>query len=219
MDAIDVAVADIDQDSLQVIAYEQIDFPEAVQHKVRALNANSSIDTVTELDVSLARLFADAIQQVLDKHQLKSSDILAAGHHGQTILHLPDPPYPRTLQIGDGNTIAALTGIPIVTDFRRMDMAVGGQGAPLAPAFHAWYFQSRKDLLDQLLAQWETQNTQAIVTHAARPAGNICRAVMHLFECFIDPDQFDPRLDFAVREWARRDAQGASSDEVLSLAR
>ncbi|HSF95712.1 MAG TPA: TetR/AcrR family transcriptional regulator [Thermohalobaculum sp.] len=67
-----------------------------------------------------------------------------------------------------------------------------------------WYFRSRKDLLDQLLARWEQQNTRAVLDHAARPAGNICRAVMHLFECFIDPAQFDPRLDFAVREWARR---------------
>jgi AcrR family transcriptional regulator len=67
-----------------------------------------------------------------------------------------------------------------------------------------WYFRSRKDLLDQLLAGWEGQNTRAVLDHAGRPAGNICRAVMHLFECFIDPNQFDPRLDFAVREWARR---------------
>jgi len=70
-----------------------------------------------------------------------------------------------------------------------------------------WYFRGRKDLLDQLLARWEDRNTRAVLDHAARPAGNICRAVMHLFECFIDPRQFDPRLDFAVREWARRSAQ------------
>jgi AcrR family transcriptional regulator len=70
-----------------------------------------------------------------------------------------------------------------------------------------WYFHSRKDLLDQLLARWEAKNTRAILDHAARPAGNICRAVMHLFEGFIDPRQFDPRLDFAVREWARRSAE------------
>jgi AcrR family transcriptional regulator len=67
-----------------------------------------------------------------------------------------------------------------------------------------WYFQSRKDLLDQLLEGWEGRNTRAILDHAARPAGNICRAVMHLFECFMDATRFDPRLDFAVREWARR---------------
>jgi AcrR family transcriptional regulator len=67
-----------------------------------------------------------------------------------------------------------------------------------------WYFRSRDDLLDQLLEGWEGQNTRAVLDHAARPAGNVCRAVMHLFECFIDPTRFDPRLDFAVREWARR---------------
>ena len=67
-----------------------------------------------------------------------------------------------------------------------------------------WYFQSRKDLLDRLLEGWEGQNTRAVLDHTARPAGNICRAVMNLFECFIDPTRFDPRLDFAVREWARR---------------
>ena len=69
-----------------------------------------------------------------------------------------------------------------------------------------WYFQSRKDLLDRLLEGWEGQNTRAVLDHAARPAGNICRAVMHLFECFMDATRFDPRLDFAVREWARRSA-------------
>jgi AcrR family transcriptional regulator len=67
-----------------------------------------------------------------------------------------------------------------------------------------WYFRSREDLLDRLLERWEGQNTRAVLDHAARPASNICRAVMNLFECFIDPTRFDPRLDFAVREWARR---------------
>jgi len=67
-----------------------------------------------------------------------------------------------------------------------------------------WYFRSREDLLDQLLEGWEGRNTRAVLDHAARPAGNICRAVMNLFECFIDPTRFNPRLDFAVREWARR---------------
>jgi AcrR family transcriptional regulator len=82
-----------------------------------------------------------------------------------------------------------------------------------------WYFRSRKDLLDQLLEGWEGQNTRAVLDHAARPAGNICRAVMHLFECFIDPDQFDPRLDFAVREWARRSPQVRARLDTADQAR
>jgi AcrR family transcriptional regulator len=82
-----------------------------------------------------------------------------------------------------------------------------------------WYFRSRKDLLDQLLEGWEGQNTRAVIDHAARPAGNICRAVMHLFECFIDPNQFDPRLDFAVREWARRSPQVRARLDAADNAR
>lgn len=82
-----------------------------------------------------------------------------------------------------------------------------------------WYFRSRKDLLDQLLDVWEGQNTRAVLDHAARPAGNICRAVMHLFECFIDPGQFDPRLDFAVREWARRSPEVRARLDAADTAR
>jgi len=82
-----------------------------------------------------------------------------------------------------------------------------------------WYFRSRKDLLDQLLEGWEGQNTRAVIDHAARPAGNICRAVMHLFECFIDPNQFHPRLDFTVREWARRSATVRARLDAADAAR
>jgi AcrR family transcriptional regulator len=82
-----------------------------------------------------------------------------------------------------------------------------------------WYFRSRRDLLDQLLARWEGQNTRAVLDHAARPAGNICRGVMNLFECFIDPARFDPRLDFAVREWARRSREVRARLDAADEAR
>ncbi len=68
-----------------------------------------------------------------------------------------------------------------------------------------WYFKSRKDLLDALLAEWEDGNTGVLVRHAAMPAQTITGAVCNLFRCFIDPALFNHRLDFAVREWARRD--------------
>ncbi len=67
-----------------------------------------------------------------------------------------------------------------------------------------WYFKSRKDLLDALLALWDERNTGAILTACATPAETITEAVCHLFRGFLDVDNFDPRLDFAVREWARR---------------
>jgi len=68
-----------------------------------------------------------------------------------------------------------------------------------------WYFKSRKDLLAALLNLWEATNTQTITAHCARPAETITAACCNYFRCFIDPAAFDQGLDFAVREWARRD--------------
>jgi anhydro-N-acetylmuramic acid kinase len=70
------------------------------------------------------------------REHLSAKDIVAIGCHGQTIWHEPTGDAPHTLQIGDNNQIAALTGVTVVGDFRRRDIALGGQGAPLVPAFH-----------------------------------------------------------------------------------
>ncbi len=97
-------------------------------------------------------------------------------------------------------------------------LALSGELGVSRSSFY-WYFRSRRDLLDQLLLRWERQNTRAVLDHAARPAGNICRGVMNLFECFIDPARFDPRLDFAVREWARRSPQVRARLDAADEAR
>jgi len=68
-----------------------------------------------------------------------------------------------------------------------------------------WYFKSRKDLLEALLNDWEARNTDAIVAHCRMPAETITEAALNFFRCFVDPDLFDQGLDFAVREWSRRD--------------
>ena len=87
-------------------------------------------------DVLLAECFADAVTSLLDKAGIAGSQVCAIGSHGQTIRHYPDTPTPTTLQIADPNIIAERTGLTTVADFRRRDMAAGGQGAPLVPAFH-----------------------------------------------------------------------------------
>ena len=79
---------------------------------------------------------------MLEENAITPQQVRAVGSHGQTILHLPGATPPRTLQIGDPSRISGLTGITTVADFRRADMAAGGQGAPLAPAFHAWRFRN-----------------------------------------------------------------------------
>ncbi|MER8430480.1 TetR/AcrR family transcriptional regulator [Mesorhizobium caraganae] len=79
-----------------------------------------------------------------------------------------------------------------------------GQKLGVSRSSFYWYFQSRQDLLDQLLTHWHDTNTKAIVERAKRPAETIIVAVLNVFECWADERLFDPRLDFAVREWARR---------------
>ena len=68
-----------------------------------------------------------------------------------------------------------------------------------------WYFKSRQDLCEALLADWERTNTAALCHHAGLPADTVTEAVSNLFRCFVNPALFDHQLDFAVREWSRRD--------------
>ena len=88
------------------------------------------------LDGRLAEEYAAAVLALLESAQLHAANVAAIGCHGQTLRHHPEGDTPYTLQIGDPNRLAELTGITVITDFRRRDMAAGGQGAPLVPAFH-----------------------------------------------------------------------------------
>ena len=69
-----------------------------------------------------------------------------------------------------------------------------------------WYFKNRDELLDALLDRWDSLNTRSIVDEADAPAASVSEAVCNVFHCWVNPAIFSPRLDFAVREWARRSA-------------
>lgn len=97
----------------------------------------ASLDELGRLDVQVGEAFAAAACQVLAQAGVAARQVTAIGSHGQTVRHRPHGPAPFTLQIGDGSVIAERTGIATVADFRRRDVAAGGQGAPLVPAFHA----------------------------------------------------------------------------------
>ncbi|MCE7032220.1 anhydro-N-acetylmuramic acid kinase [Lysobacter sp. GX 14042] len=104
--------------------------------------AEPGLDALGTLDVRVAEAFAAATLSLLDAAAVPASAVTAIGSHGQTIRHRPagacgDGRHPFTLQLGDGNIIAERTGIATVADFRRRDVAAGGQGAPLLPALHA----------------------------------------------------------------------------------
>ena len=141
MDAIDTAIVQFVENTPNVLAYRELTIGEDIKAAVRRIHAATSIEEVTGCDARMGHLFADSVLQMLNEANLSANEITAIGSHGQTVLHLPDDIYPRTLQIGDPNIIAYQTGITTIADFRRMDMAAGGQGAPLAPAFHETAFR------------------------------------------------------------------------------
>jgi anhydro-N-acetylmuramic acid kinase len=96
-----------------------------------------SLDELGALDSRTALAFADAALSVLEDAGIPRGRVRAIGSHGQTIRHRPHAEPPFTWQLGDGNVIAERSGITTVADFRRRDVAAGGHGAPLMPAFHA----------------------------------------------------------------------------------
>lgn len=108
--------------------------------------SQGEINAMAALDRQLGQLFAQAALALCKQANLDTQDITAIGHHGQTIRHYPNSATGDdkgfTLQIGDANTLAIETGINVVADFRRKDIALGGQGAPMVPAFHRAAFSS-----------------------------------------------------------------------------
>jgi anhydro-N-acetylmuramic acid kinase len=144
-DAVDAVIVDFHGNKPHLVGTHSAPIALPLRQKIHALSTPShdEINQLGALDQELAEIFATAINQLLSNCKLTPKEITAIGSHGQTIRHCPNGiPHPFTLQIGDANVIAQRTGITTVADFRRRDMAAGGQGAPLVPAFHKALFYS-----------------------------------------------------------------------------
>ncbi|MGL6316548.1 anhydro-N-acetylmuramic acid kinase [Vibrio sp. WXL103] len=142
LDGIDAAVVAIDNTSIELVASHEHPIPNSIRQQVLAMCTGqpTSLPAVGLLDHQLGHLYADAVNALLTRSGLCAEQITAIGNHGQTVYHQPSGEYPFTIQLGDANLIAAITGIDTIADFRRLDMALGGQGAPLVPAFHQFLF-------------------------------------------------------------------------------
>ena len=148
MDAIDAALAHFtDAPVPELTARHTVPVPATLREELLALAqpGPNELDRMMRLDATVARLFARAVGELLEQATLAPGRIRAIGSHGQTIRHVPTGSEPYTVQIGNPSLIAELTGITTVADFRRRDMAAGGQGAPLAPAFHAAFFRTQAE--------------------------------------------------------------------------
>ena len=143
LDGVDAALVEFSSDNqFKTISTLFTPFPEPLKQALLRLfvPGDNEIDRMGEQCRKLGLLFANSVSEIIEQSHLQANDIRAIGSHGQTIRHRPEATQPFTLQIGDPNTIAQLTGITTISDFRRRDMAAGGQGAPLAPAFHHAFF-------------------------------------------------------------------------------
>lgn len=143
VDAADAVVVDFDGDTpLSLLGSASRAWPDDLRHELLALAAgcDHELDRAGEADRRIAVHFADVIAEAMQAAGVNARDIRAIGSHGQTVRHRPNTDHPFTLQLGDPNSLAELTGISVVADFRRRDMAAGGQGAPLVPAFHQAQF-------------------------------------------------------------------------------
>lgn len=138
-DGIDLAL--IDDEPLTLLASDFVPFEASLKSKLLSVIQNEALTAIefARLDAYLSQSYCDAISSFIKKHQIQ--DIQAIGLHGQTVAHLPHYSPANSWQIGHPSWVAAKTGIPVISDFRRTDMAYGGQGAPLAPALHQALFK------------------------------------------------------------------------------
>ena len=147
LDGIDVALASFEHDACQLVATHFLAYEPALKNALLALHTPSEneLERSILLGNELATLYAKAVNALLINANLQPNDIAAIGCHGQTIRHKPriDNGIGYTVQIGNASLLAELTGISVVADFRSRDIAAGGQGAPLVPAFHQALFASQ----------------------------------------------------------------------------
>ncbi len=146
LDGVDAALVTQTGDSFQQIDQAFVAYPPSVKQILLDLHqpAVNELHDAALMANTLAALYAEAVIKLLDQSGLDASAITAIGCHGQTIRHCPDLTHGQayTLQIGNNARLAELTSICVVGDFRSRDIAAGGQGAPLVPAFHQAIFAS-----------------------------------------------------------------------------
>jgi anhydro-N-acetylmuramic acid kinase len=144
MDAIDAVLVEFDSNGLaNTAACHSSAFPDSLKANLTAIVQPSwtgSLKHIASLNATLGSIYAETAEALIQKSNIPKDKINAIGNHGQTIWHQPDDEPHFSWQLGDANRIAELTGVTTVADFRNRDIAAGGEGAPLVPAFHKAVF-------------------------------------------------------------------------------
>lgn len=144
MNAVDAALVDL-HGHPKLLHTASRPYPAELRRRLQSLceGTRDELESFARLDTELGHLFAETALAVLHQGGIRPAEVVAIGSHGQTVRHYPGPEPKSSLQIADPNIIATVTGITTVADFRRRDISVGGQGAPLVPAFHNLLFRQR----------------------------------------------------------------------------
>ena len=141
LDGIDVALCEIDSSHCRLITAEEYPFDGELKREIlEVIAGTTTLKQVGTIDKKLGLAFAHAVSRFVREKEFKVEDIRAIGLHGQTLWHEVQSEFPFSMQLGDASTVVANTNIKVVADFRSMDVANGGQGAPFAPAFHQEIF-------------------------------------------------------------------------------
>jgi anhydro-N-acetylmuramic acid kinase len=141
LDGADAALVDFSSATPRTLAFAGVPFPDALRATLLDLSrpGSDSLELTGPVCIELAQLYSQAVRDVLAAAGIERNKVTAIGCHGQTVRHRPELGF--TIQLNDPARLAELTGIDVVADFRRRDMAAGGQGAPLVPAFHDAVFR------------------------------------------------------------------------------
>jgi len=143
LDGVDVVLCEIDANSCELVCSLEYPMPSELKTDIlMMIEGKSTLEEVGQTDNRLGLLFTQAVNALLVRENINVSTVKAIGLHGQTLWHDPQNVYPFSMQLGDPNIITAKTGIAVVADLRRKDVALGGQGAPFAPAFHEFLFHA-----------------------------------------------------------------------------
>lgn len=140
LDGVDAVLLDLAPRPPRVLGHVQLPMPARLRAEFAALH-HASADELHRAQlagIELSSLYAQALQELLRGAGVAAAEVTAVGAHGQTVRHRPELGY--TLQLGAPAWLAEQCGIPVVADFRSRDIAAGGQGAPLVPAFHRAVF-------------------------------------------------------------------------------